>query len=174
MPTRDELINDALTHHEKPLLGYVRRLLGSEERARDVVQEAFLQLCRGNRSPAREKLGAWLYAVCRNKAFDFLRKEKPMLPLESQAAAERLADPAPAPLQAMEARERHGRLLAQISALPVNQREVVHLKFSEGMSYKQISEITGHSVTNVGFLIHTAVSTLRRELNGQEAKGGPR
>jgi RNA polymerase sigma-70 factor (ECF subfamily) len=39
----------------------------------------------------------------------------------------------------------------------------VRLKFQNGFSYKEIARITELSVTNVGFLIHTAVTRLRRE-----------
>ncbi len=92
-----------------------------------------------------------------------------MIPLETEAGPDQLTDPAPAPLEHLESRERQTMVLQRIGALPPNQREVVQLKFGEGMSYKQISEITGHSVSNVGFLIHTAVSTLRRELTGPRA-----
>jgi len=54
-------------------------------------------------------------------------------------------------------------LLALIEKLPANQQEVVRLKFQSGFSYKEIARITDHSVTNVGFLIHTAVTKLRSE-----------
>ena len=169
MADRDQLVNDALEHYEQPLLRYTRRLLGNLDQARDVVQDAFLQLCKGNQLPAADRLSGWLYTVCRNKAFDFLRKEKAMIPLETEAGTQQFTDPAPVPLEHLESRERQSMMLQRIGALPANQREVVQLKFGEGMSYKQISEITGHSVSNVGFLIHTAVSTLRRELTGPRA-----
>jgi RNA polymerase sigma-70 factor (ECF subfamily) len=49
--------------------------------------------------------------------------------------------------------------------LPANQQEVVRLKFQNSLSYKEISAITGLSVTNVGYLLHTAIQTLRGKLN---------
>jgi DNA-directed RNA polymerase specialized sigma24 family protein len=39
------------------------------------------------------------------------------------------------------------------------------------MSYKQISQVTGLSVTNVGFLLHVALKALRRRLAGEDAPG---
>ena len=47
-------------------------------------------------------------------------------------------------------------------ALPANQQEVLRLKFQNGFSYKQIAGITGLSVSNVGFLIHTGIQRLRK------------
>ena len=55
-----------------------------------------------------------------------------------------------------------------IDHLPPNQQEVIRLKFQQGFSYKEISRITQLSVTNVGFLIHTAVTRLRREFAAQQ------
>jgi RNA polymerase sigma-70 factor (ECF subfamily) len=51
-----------------------------------------------------------------------------------------------------------------LDRLPKNQREVVYLKFQCDLSYKEISEVTKLSVTNVGFLMHTALKNLRKEL----------
>jgi DNA-directed RNA polymerase specialized sigma24 family protein len=48
--------------------------------------------------------------------------------------------------------------------LPDNQREVLYLKFQCDLSYKEISNITQLSVTNVGFLIHTGVKSVREKI----------
>jgi RNA polymerase sigma-70 factor (ECF subfamily) len=53
---------------------------------------------------------------------------------------------------------------ASVAALPPRQREMVHLKFSEGLSYKEIANITGASVSNVGFILHTAIKSLRQRM----------
>jgi len=51
--------------------------------------------------------------------------------------------------------------------LPPNQQEVVRLKFQSGFSYKEIARITELSVTNMGFLIRTAVAKLKSEFAAQ-------
>ena len=56
------------------------------------------------------------------------------------------------------------QLFELIEKLPKNQREVVYLKFQSDLSYKEISEITKLSVSNVGFLIHTAVRAIREQM----------
>ena len=68
----------------------------------------------------------------------------------------------------MEQSEYMARLLRQLARLPVNQQEVVRLKFQEGMSYKQIAEVTGLSVSNVGYLLHVAVNSLRERVNAKD------
>jgi RNA polymerase sigma-70 factor (ECF subfamily) len=75
----------------------------------------------------------------------------------------RAAAAEPRPGRSLEAAETHASMLRLIDRLPANQQEVVRLKFQNGFSYKEIARITELSVTNVGFLIHTAVTRLRRE-----------
>jgi RNA polymerase sigma-70 factor (ECF subfamily) len=48
-----------------------------------------------------------------------------------------------------------------LDRLSENQREVIRLKFQQGLSYKEISEVTGLSSGNVGFLLHTGLKRLR-------------
>ena len=59
-------------------------------------------------------------------------------------------------------------MLRLIGCLPASQQEVIRLKFQNGFSYKEISRITEHSVSNVGVLIHTAVQRLRAEFAAQQ------
>ncbi|HSU67717.1 MAG TPA: sigma-70 family RNA polymerase sigma factor, partial [Tepidisphaeraceae bacterium] len=68
------------------------------------------------------------------------------------------------PTEAIERQESYSHVLQAMQTLSPNQQEVVRLKFQHGMSYKQISEVTDLSVTNVGFLLHTALKTLREKL----------
>ena len=57
--------------------------------------------------------------------------------------------------------ERVKQVTACLDKLSANQREVIRLKFQQGMSYKEISEVTGLSSGNVGFLIHTGLKRMR-------------
>ena len=56
------------------------------------------------------------------------------------------------------------QILQVVETLPKNQREVIYLKFQSDLSYKEISEVTKLSVSNVGFLIHSAVRAIRKQM----------
>ena len=71
------------------------------------------------------------------------------------------------PDQKAEQTETNSLVLKLVSQLPENQREVVRLKFQGGLTYKQIAEVTGLSKTNVGFLIHTGLKSLRKQLGAK-------
>lgn len=155
---------EAVARFERPLLLYATRLLGGAEPARDVVQETFLKLCSSDRAAIEGHLAEWLFTVCRNRALDVLRKERRMNQLHEEHIA-RCLSPAPAPLEAAERRELGERAMELLEALPPNQREVLRLKFQNGFSYQEISRISGHSVSNVGYLIHSGIKTLRGRLH---------
>ena len=70
----------------------------------------------------------------------------------------------PSPAAQAEQNENTQQALRLLESLPANQKEVVRLKFQSGLSYKEISRVTNLSVSNVGFLIHTAIKTLREQM----------
>jgi RNA polymerase sigma factor (sigma-70 family) len=170
MTTRDaaftEWVRSTLDRYEGPLIRYAARITGDHEQARDVVQDTFLRLWTAERSRVEDHVGEWLFAVCRNRAIDVVRKERRMDQLtEAQAAQCESREPTPAAVA--ERRETTSRVLRELETLAENQQEVIRLRFQNGMSYKEISRITGHSVSNVGFLIHTAIRALRQRLRGE-------
>ena len=156
-------IRKALAEFESPLMRYAVSLLGNVDRARDVVQETFLKLCQQERDTVRQHLAPWLFKVCRNLALDLRRKEVRMA-VVTQAHTTRLRDTAPAPGDVLERKEALSMVNRLMEDLSENQREVLRLKFQGGLRYREISEITGLSVSNVGFLLHTAIKTLRTQL----------
>jgi DNA-directed RNA polymerase specialized sigma24 family protein len=129
--TKSTWIVAALDQYEGQLVRYAAWILGDVERAREVVQETFLRLCKEQPARIESHLAQWLFTVCRNLAFDVRKKENRMSPLK---------DPETLPITY----DRPGASLEH--------------------------EITKLSVTNVGFLIHTAIKTLRKELLAESAK----
>ena len=161
---RREWVRQAVARYERPLTQYAAHILGGDvERARDLAQEAFLRLCDQDRAKVGTHVAEWLYTVCRNLAIDVKRKERRMR-LLSEAQAESYEADEPQPADAAEREDSFSAVCRAMEDLPDNQQEVIRLKFQHGMSYKQISQITNLTATNVGFLIHTGLKTLRRQL----------
>jgi RNA polymerase sigma factor (sigma-70 family) len=165
--TKSTWIVAALDQYEGHLVRYANWILGDLERAREVVQETFLRLCREQPARIGDHLAQWLFTVCRNLAFDVRKKENRMSPLKDP---ETLPIAYERPATSLEHEETMSQVLRVMESLPKNQREVLRLKFQCDLSYKEISEITKLSVTNVGFLIHTAIKTLRKEMVTESAK----
>ncbi len=168
-PTTDEAqrawIRQNLSQWEGPLLRYATKIVGDVDVARDVVQDTFVKLCQQERASVEGHVAQWLFTVCRNRALDVRRRENRMN-TQSMSAAQEVASSGPAPSDVAEARQDRSRILGAMDTLPENQRECLRLKFQNGMSYKEISAITGLSVTNVGYLIHVGIKALRADLTG--------
>jgi RNA polymerase sigma-70 factor (ECF subfamily) len=159
--SRAEWIADALARYEGPLLRFATKLLRDGDRARDVVQETFLQLCQQDRAAVEDHLAPWLFRVCRNRAFDLRRKDSRVETLTQTTAP----DPHPDPSQAIEQKQEGSAVLRILETLPEAHQEAVYLRFQSGLSYKEIAEITGHTVTNVGVILHTAVKKIRAHMD---------
>jgi RNA polymerase sigma factor (sigma-70 family) len=169
---RAERVRAAVDRFSGPLTRYAQVITGDLEQARDVVQETFIRLC--DEKPARVDpyLAQWLFTVCRNRALDVQRKQSRMKPLNDLEMNSH-ASPDPSPAAQAERRETDGEVLGLLARLPRNQQEVVRLKFQNGLSYREISEVTQLSVSNVGFLLHTALKTLRQQMRPEPTRRMP-
>ncbi len=163
--TAEPDMQELLQRFEIPLLQYATRILGDRERARDVVQETFVELQRAPREQTDQAPAKWLFTVCRNRALNVCRKEKRMTYLDEELLEKR-EGLEPAPFAQLEQKEATGFLLRIVATLPPRQQEVIQLKFQNDLSYQEISEITKLSVNHVGVLLHTALKTLRRRYAG--------
>jgi RNA polymerase sigma factor (sigma-70 family) len=157
-----EWLCSILERHEAALIRYAFRLTGDLEVARDLVQETFLTLCRQEPGSVEDHVAPWLFRVCRHRALDWMKMRGP----DRQSDA--FHDPPSHhrnPAEILEHKEKLALIQVLLETLPPNQREVITLKFQGGLSYKEISSITSLSVTNVGFLIHVGLKTIREQLS---------
>ena len=160
---RADWIRQVVEHYEQPLIRYATRMLGDRERARDLVQDTFLQLCRQPQEKLRENVAAWLYTVCRNRALDICKKESRMSPV-SDAETAAIQSREPNQEQHLETQEAAQSAKYLLQNLPDQQQEVIRLKIAHDLSYREISEITNLSVSNVGYLLHTGLKVLREQI----------
>ena len=159
-------ILEAVDAHELPLLRYARRLLGDLDLARDAVQHAFVQLCAERHERLDGRVAPWLYRVCRNKALDHLRRagrERSLLDREQgdpvgvpPQTDHREADPA----RSAEHHDLASHVRDLLSLLPAPQRETIDL-WCEGLTYREIAEITGRQEGHVRVLAHRGLTALR-------------
>jgi RNA polymerase sigma-70 factor (ECF subfamily) len=158
--TQEQFIEWALKEYERPLIGYAQGFVHDWERARDVVQDTFIRLCQQDMAKVRDGVKTWLFTVCRNRALDVLRKDSRLVEMDEKKL---LAIPGNSVSAAamLEKEELQERLDGYLQRLTPNQREVITLKFQQGLSYEEISRVTGLSNGNVGFLLHHALKRLR-------------
>ncbi len=165
-------IQAVLDRYEQPLIRYAAHITGDIERARDVVQDTFLKLCRRGAPAGGDSLAPWMYAVCRNGALDVRRKEKRMTAID-QSRLQQLPVKPDFPA-ALERNERLAEVMQVLATLPENQQEVLRLKFQGGLSYREIGQVAHLSIGNVGFLIHAGIQAIREAMQAQPGSGAAR
>jgi len=134
--------------------------------AEDLVQETFLRVW--NRAHAfdieRGSLGAWLLAVARNRAIDYLRstagRERNALELDETGHPALFCDIEPDILNA----DRTRRIRAAMEKLSPNQRQVMELAYFEGLSQTEMADKIGQPLGTVKTWVRTALKSLRDEL----------
>ncbi len=164
----EHFIEKAVEQHESALIGYARTFVYDLDRARDVVQDTFIRLCQQDPEKVRDSLKGWLFTVCRNRCLDVLRKDKRIEPLD-ELRWQKVAGSETAPDEQVEKDEQVAHVMRYMDRLAKNQKEVILLKFQQGMSYAEISDVTGLTEGNIGFLIHTGLKRLREWLPQKQA-----
>lgn len=152
--------------HQTALLRHVVKFFrGDVERARDVVQDTFLKLWQADRDEIEPHLAQWLFTVSRNRALDVLRKERRMTALNGQL--ERTAAPpeSSAPDRLIRADEGKRAALGLLDDLPEKESEAIRLKLQARLSYKEIAEVMGLTVSHVGVLIHNGLKSIRAKID---------
>lgn len=129
----------------RPLLAYLRRLVGDTQSAEDVLQDVLMKAIAALRSDAAppHNLAAWLYRVAHNAAMDHHRARRP-----SESLDDELAEVLPAPQAdpALAAAVLADCVRPLLSTLPEAYRTVVHASELEGRSLREIAEAHGISV----------------------------
>jgi len=162
-----ECLGILLKRYETSLIRFVSNFLGDEGVAQDIVQETFLKVARrpGKLLGVRS-LHNWLLKVARNQSIDHLRRviRQRRHKENLQQEATRQAAQVETASEKLEQTERSARVRIEINRLRPRLKEVMLLKVQESKSYREIAEITGLTVTNVGYLVHQAMQTLKTNL----------
>jgi len=165
-PPKTETIEELFTALESPLLNYALRLAGELGVAEDIVQEAFMKLhaqFEQVREPRR-----WLYRTVHNLALNHRRDAGKVISLDAKSdegESNDAADPQPLPDEQIARLEGIGLVRLGMEVLDERSREVLRLKFTENLSYKEISAQTGLKMGHVGYLIHHALKAMAEELS---------
>lgn len=144
------------------LINYFHRTAGNRDDAEDLAQETFLDLYRSApRYESRSSFKAFLFTLARRRQIDSYRK-KARRPLRYIDPAENLLQQhADRSDSCAEIEEAFHRALA---ALPEKQRQAILLLQQQGLSYEEISQTLGGSVSAVKSWIHRARAHLREAL----------
>ncbi len=170
----DEKSFDELVHrYERKIRLLCMQYLFDPQEVEDSTQEIFIKVYRSLHAfePQAQFL-TWLYRIAINHCLNVLRSKRrrkwlqPFSQLSDDRTIRQLESQSSGhdPLQELERSERIQRVRSAISALPDDQRTAVILHRFEGLSYQQIAEVMGCSVSAVESRLHRAKFKLARLL----------
>lgn len=147
---------------ETPLLRYAFSLLGRRAVAEEIVQDVFLQL--HVRWEQIDSPKAWLIRSVRNGVYDYLRKSRREVLCGDESDTQPASGEDESPDALLLRAEATGALRTILEELDETDRQLVKLKYFEGLKYREISARTGLSVGNVGYRLHHILKELARKL----------
>ena len=147
--------------HKDRIYSIALRYSGDEAEAMDIAQETFLKLLssiqdfRGDSS-----FESWLYRIVVNRCLDHQRRGRKLMPFLDD-----LLDAAENALSKLLRAEVENDVQAIVGKLPPEQRIVVVLRYTEGLSYEEIAAILNCSKGTVASRLNRAHSVLERRLS---------
>ena len=135
--------------YQRPITGYIFRMLGDYEASLDVAQEVFIKVYNSlSRYSSDYKFSTWLYRIAHNAAIDHMRRNSfnpQSLETENAEGAYQLQIecPKPSPEQDRERSEWRNEIRAVVRRLPAAYRELILLRHSQDLSYDEIAAVTG-------------------------------
>ncbi len=156
------------------LLNFIRKRVRYEDDAQDILQDVFWQLVEAyRRLETIERVTSWLFQVARNKIADSYRKKSPETSLRTVAEGgegtevdleDILPDFSESPEELVIRDAIWTELEAAVDDLPQSQHDFFIWHEFEGMSFHEMSELTGETENALRLRKHYAVRSLRRRL----------
>jgi len=163
--------------HQSSILSLVYRFIGDRTQAKDLAQEVFIRVWQSAKSyEPKAKFTTWIYRIATNLCFNELksaRRKKWYSFNRSDEDGERtieetLADSSPSAEDLLLEKERTREISDALQSLPENQRMALILKRYDDLSYQEIAQIIGCSVSAVESLLVRAKRTLQEKMKNFE------
>lgn len=148
------------------ILAYARRVLPDEAAAEDCAAETFIQVWRdaARYDLRRGCVAAWVYTICRTRAFDLLRTRRRQGHLAEAVQREQHGQDCRFDEDLIAAFDAGRAVHPLLLRLSPEQRRLVGLAFFQGLSHSEIAAATGMPLGTVKSHIHRALTAMREEL----------
>ncbi len=158
--------------HLDAAFNLARWLTHRDEDAQDVVQEAYLRATRFYGGFRGGDFKAWLMSIVRNTCYTWLKKNRPAKKPESldEAIHAVIAPETDQPESFLMQKADVAMVREELETLPVEFREVIVLREFEGMSYKEIADITDVALGTVMSRLSRARKILEDRLKARLRK----
>ncbi len=160
--------------YKQPVVNFICRMLRDETEAEDLAQNVFLQVYKSaDRYRVSARFSTWLFTIARNLCLNEIRRRS-RHPAGSLDAPHPEHDDLPRPQfedretslppDALLHRELEQKIEQALADLPESQRTAILLCRQQDLSYEEIAEVLGCSLSATKSLIHRGRETLKQKL----------
>lgn len=146
---RADGFEELVRRYQRPITGYVFRMLGDYDSSLDVTQEVFIKVYNSLVKYSPEyKFSTWLYRIAHNAAVDHMRRNS-VTPQSLEAENEdgsyqiQIESRGPTPEQDRERSEWRTEIDSVVKCLPAAYRDLILLRHGRDLSYDEIAGVTG-------------------------------
>ncbi|PKL46061.1 MAG: hypothetical protein CVV42_17800 [Candidatus Riflebacteria bacterium HGW-Riflebacteria-2] len=166
MTSREHLAEFSLLveTHLNSVVRYVSFLMRGNDDAKDIAQEVFLKAWQQFDPQLKHSFRAWVMRIARNQVIDRYRRKGLPVWYAGDSIEKVLPADSESDKQFFSESEFYPEGLPAFSRLPVQQREIVFMRFVEQIPYDEISRITGKSQDALRKIVSRAVLTIRKEV----------
>lgn len=150
--------------YSERLLGYLLKLLKSEDIACEILQDAFIKVWHNRRNiDPEQSFRSYLFRIAENLVYDFFRKAARDKKLQAVLINNACKDYSPVE-ERLCLKENHQLLRSAIDTLPPKRRQVFQLIKIEERSYEEVSRLLQISVSTINDHIVKATKSIRENL----------
>jgi RNA polymerase sigma-70 factor (ECF subfamily) len=146
---RADDFEELVRRYQRPIVGYIFRMLGDYDAALDITQEVFIKVYNSlTKYSAEYKFSTWLYRIAHNAAVDHMRRNA-VTPQSIEAENAdgtyqlQLESRRPSPEKDQEMNEWRSEIDSVVRSLPPAYRDLILLRHSRDLSYDEIADVTG-------------------------------
>ena len=167
----DDAFRALFESHGDRVYSIAFRYSGDSAAAMDIAQETFLKLLSNIRQFRGEaSFESWLYRLVVNNCLDYYRRQRRFLPVADDVL-DTFRAPREGALGELLREERQERVQQAVAHLPEDQRIVVVLRYTEGLSYDEIADLLGCRKGTVASRLNRAHKSLERRLSHLRSVG---
>ena len=147
-----------------PIVALAHSKVADKHLAEDIAQETFTKACfKLHELRDKSKFASWLGTICCNICADKFRKRRNLETVELSSEVES----AKKGLEDFEDNDEHQRIRNIILQLPDKLRQIIYLKYYDGMNYEMIKEVLGISQQAVSGRLRRAKKIIAKKLKGK-------
>lgn len=162
-----EAFEQLVKQYQKSLFNFIYRYVGERGAAEDLTQEVFLRVfLAAKRFETRPgaSVSSWIYRIAYHLSLNEIKRRERFFRMSNHFEDTRPGEGERSSADLMEAKALRQTVLSALQLLPENQRAALLLRVNEGLSYQEISEVIGVSLSSVESLLFRARQALRRHL----------